>query len=63
MSDIEKGRHKPGTGATLEEAAAHAWENARASGAKPGRYEVTKIEIEAENPIRSYIVTIAPPGG
>ena len=61
MSEQEERRHKPGTGDTVEEAAAHAWENARAHGAKPGRYEV-KIEIEAENPIRAYIVTITPTG-
>jgi hypothetical protein len=51
-----------GTGATLEKAAAHAWEKARAGGAKPGKFLVSKIEIETENPIRSYIVTIKPGG-
>ena len=61
MTEREEGRPKPGKGDTVEEAADHAWENARAHGAKPGRYEV-KIEIEAENPIRSYIVTIVPTG-
>jgi hypothetical protein len=49
-----------GTGATLEKATAHAWENARASGAKPGKFVIQKIEIETENPIRSYTSTISP---
>jgi hypothetical protein len=63
MADNQKGKPTSGTGATLEEATAHAWENARAHGAKPGTYEVTKIEIEAVNPIHAYIVTIGPPKG
>jgi hypothetical protein len=58
-----KGSHfKPGTGETVEAAAAHAWENARAAGAKPGKYVIEKIEIEAVNPIRAYIITIGPSG-
>jgi hypothetical protein len=57
-----KGHFKPGTGETVEAAAAHAWENARAAGAKPGKYVIEKIEIEAVNPIRAYIVTIGPTG-
>ena len=52
---------KTGTGETVEAAAAHAWENARAAGAKPGTYVVEKIEIETVNPIRGYIVTIVGP--
>jgi len=60
MADSQKGKSTSGTGATLEEATAHAWENARAQGAKPGKYELTKIEIEAVNPIHAYIVTIGP---
>ena len=56
-------KFKPGTGETVEAAAAHAWENARAASAKPGKYEITKIEFEAVNPIRTYIVTIDPVGG
>lgn len=62
MSNAKEGHFKPGTGETVEEAAAHAWENARAAGAKPGKYLVEKIEIEAVNPIRAYIVTIGPTG-
>jgi hypothetical protein len=58
MADAKGRRSKPGTGETIEAAAAHAWENARAAGAKPGKYVVEKIEIEAVNPIRAYIVTI-----
>lgn len=61
MTDRKKGRFKPGTGDTVEDAAAHAWENARASGAAPGTYDV-KIAIETENPIRTYIVTIEQTG-
>jgi hypothetical protein len=56
VSNAKEGHFKPGTGETVEEAAAHAWENARAAGAKPGRYLVEKIEI------RAYIVTIGPTG-
>ena len=56
-------KFKPGTGETIEKAAEHAWENARAAGAKPGTYLIKKIEIEAVNPIRTYIVTIDPVGG
>jgi hypothetical protein len=52
---------KAGTGETVEAAAAHAWENARAAGAKPGKYVIEKIEIDAVNPIRGYIVTIIGP--
>lgn len=62
MSTSKQGRFKPGTGETIEKAAAHAWENARAVGAKPGTYVIEKIEIEAVNPIRAYIVTIGPTG-
>jgi hypothetical protein len=58
MADNQKGKSTSGTGATLAEATAHAWENARAEGAQPGKYELTKIEIEAVNPIHAYIVTI-----
>jgi hypothetical protein len=57
-----KGKTFTGSGGTLQKATAHAWENARASGAEPGRYLIDKIEIETENPIRSYIVTIKPTG-
>jgi hypothetical protein len=63
VTNGKKGHFKPGTGSTIEKAAEHAWENARAAGAKPGTYVVEKIEIEAVNPIRAYIVTIGPPGG
>ena len=52
-----------GTGKTIEAAAAHAWENARAARAKPGTYAIEKIEIETVNPIRAYIVTIIGPSG
>jgi hypothetical protein len=62
VSNTKERHFKPGTGETVEAAAAHAWENARAAGAKPGKYLVEKIEIEAVNPIRTYIVTIGPSG-
>ena len=61
MSTAKQARFKPGTGETVEEAAAHAWENARAAGAKPGKYLIEKIEIETVNPIRAYVVTIGTP--
>jgi hypothetical protein len=62
MSDTKYGQFKPGKGKTVEKAAAQAWKNAKAAGAKPGKYEISKIEIETVNPIRTYIVTIEPGG-
>jgi hypothetical protein len=51
-----------GKGSTVEKAAAQAWKNAKAKGAKPGKYAVS-IEVETVNPIRTYIVTLETPGG
>jgi flavin-binding protein dodecin len=47
-----------GNGATLEEAAGAAWQNAKDRGKDIGWYEVKKIEVLAENPITEYKVTI-----
>ena len=36
--------------------------SAKENGAQPGTYMVETIAIEAENPIRGYIVVISPGG-
>jgi hypothetical protein len=51
-----------GKGGSVEVAAERAWENAKESGGGPGTYEL-RIFVEAENPIRGYIVIIDPTGG
>jgi hypothetical protein len=52
-----------GRGADLHAALDDAWHNnALKAGAEPGRYVVESIEIEVENPIRTYIVIITPTG-
>ena len=45
---------------TLQAAIENAWENAKEDGAEPGCYVVTRITIEANNPIHAYDVTINP---
>jgi hypothetical protein len=52
------GRHKD----DIHEATKAAWEDAKKNnpGLQPGVYEC-KISIDAENPIRSYVVTISQP--
>jgi hypothetical protein len=52
--------HK-GTGSNLGAAFENAWNSAKENGAAPGVYTV-QIAIEAENPIRGYIVIITPTG-
>ena len=47
-----------GTGDTLHEAAEEAWEDAKSKGNPKGRYEIKKIFVETENPIREYRVII-----
>jgi hypothetical protein len=47
-----------GKGPTFDAAAKDAWENAKGKGNSPGTYEVKKIFVETENPIREYRVTI-----
>jgi hypothetical protein len=51
-----------GKGGSVEVAAERAWENAKEGGAAPGTYEI-RIFIEAENPIRTYVVIIDGSGG
>ena len=48
-----------GVDASLQAAIEDAWEKAKGQAAA-GRYVVERIEIEATNPIRAYIVFIAP---
>lgn len=50
-----------GTGGNLGAAFENAWNTAKENGAPPGVYTV-EIAIEAENPIRGYIVVITPTG-
>ena len=47
-----------GPTANLQKAFEAAWDDAKSKGGSPGKYVVTKIEIQTENPIRGYIVTI-----
>ena len=46
---------------SLEAAVEAAWEAAKNAGEEGGTYDV-KIQIEADNPIRAYVVTITPSG-
>lgn len=57
--DDDKGYE--GRGGNLGAAFENAWNSAKENGAPPGRYTV-EIAIEAENPIRSYIIVITPSG-
>jgi len=47
-----------GTGPDIHEATKAAWENAKGKGNQPGTYEIKKIAVTTENPIREYKVTI-----
>jgi flavin-binding protein dodecin len=47
-----------GKGKTLHDAAADAWDNAKKNGKQPGVFEIKKIEVVTENPIREYRVKI-----
>lgn len=58
--DHDEKRYK-GTGGNLGSAFENAWNAAKEQGAPPGTYKV-EISIEAENPIRGYIVVISPDG-
>ena len=58
MSDYDDKRFK-GRGGNLGAAFEHAWDKAKEDGAPPGRYKV-ELAIDAENPIRGYIVVISP---
>ena len=59
-NDYDDKRYK-GKGGNLGAAFENAWNTAKENGAPPGVYTV-EIAIEAENPIRSYIVVICPGG-
>ena len=60
MDDRDDKSHE-GRGGNLGAAFENAWNSAKENGAPPGRYTV-EIAIETENPIRSYVVIIAPSG-
>jgi hypothetical protein len=51
-----------GKAPSLEAAFEEAWATAKEQGAGPGRFVVESIEIETENPIRTYVVIIGPGG-
>lgn len=61
MSDYDDNKSYKGTGGNLGAAFENAWNTAKENGAPPGVYTV-EISIEAENPIRGYIVVISPSG-
>jgi hypothetical protein len=54
----EQGDEFDGQGATFHDAADDAWKKAKAAGKGPGWFEVKKIEIRCDNPIREYKVKI-----
>ncbi|HKN63402.1 MAG TPA: hypothetical protein VJV76_03620 [Gaiellaceae bacterium] len=58
MNDFDDKCYR-GKGGNLGSALEHAWDNAKAEGAPAGTYKV-EIAIEAENPIRGYIVKLTP---
>ena len=62
--EVEIERAWQGKGQKLHDALEDAWQNAKNDHppAPPGTYVVTDITIETENPIRGYIVVIAPGG-
>jgi hypothetical protein len=47
-----------GRGENLQEATENAWQHAKSKGSPKGEYEVKKIFVETENPIREYRVII-----
>jgi hypothetical protein len=63
MSESEGGKmagadEGEGTGKDFHEAATNAWNDAKNKGNTKGRYEIKKIFVETENPIREYRVII-----
>jgi hypothetical protein len=52
-----------GPGSNLQKALEDAWDQAKGGNAPAGKYVVDSIQIETENPIRSYIVVISPVDG
>jgi hypothetical protein len=70
MTSTARGPWQPGRGKSIDEAAQHAWENAKNGRAAPG-YVAEKapagtykleIWVEANNPIHTYIVALIPTG-
>ncbi|HEU5009631.1 MAG TPA: hypothetical protein VFT33_02930 [Gaiellaceae bacterium] len=47
-----------GKGPDFDSATKDAWKNAKDKGNPAGEYEIKRIVIETENPIREYRVTI-----
>ena len=60
--EVDVERVWEGKGQHLHDAIDDAWNNAKREGAGPGTYVVQAIAIEAENPIRGYVVVIGPGG-
>jgi hypothetical protein len=55
MSGSDEGE---GKGKDFHEAATNAWNDAKSKGNAKGSYEIKKIFVETENPIREYRVII-----
>lgn len=54
----QQGDEFDGQGDTLHDAANDAWEKAKKAGKPKGWFEIKKIEVRTENPIREYRVRI-----
>jgi hypothetical protein len=61
MADVVKGKGKASKQEGLKVAFDRAWDDAKSQGGGPGTYTVEKIEVECDNPIRAYVVTIQGP--
>jgi hypothetical protein len=62
MHDDDNGPPWKGQGQHFDDACTAAWNNAKGK-TQARTFKVESIEIECENPIRTYIVTINPTGG
>jgi hypothetical protein len=58
MNDGEGHGRSEGPHASLQDAIANAWDDAKGKNAPAGKYMVDKISIETTNPIHAYIVVI-----
>ncbi len=59
MANNVEGKGKATRDEGLHTAFDRAWEDAKVKGGKPGYY-AAQIEVEAENPIHSYVVILTP---
>jgi hypothetical protein len=60
MNEDERHGHgrSEGPHASLHDAIANAWDDAKGKNLPAGRYVVDEIEIETTNPIHAYVVKI-----